>query len=78
MATREVVRVRIELIEGAAGGGGGGGGSFGGADPTAPGKPRYQIFVPPAGSSAEASSGEFNIGFNLATGRIMAMNAGPI
>ncbi len=76
-ATREVVRVRIELIEGA-GGGGGGGGSFGGADPTAPGKPRYQIFVPPVGSSAEASSGEFNIGFNLATGRIMTMNTGPI
>ena len=51
---------------------------FGGADPTAPGIPRYKIFEAPAGSSAEASSGEFNIGFNPHSGRIMVMNSGPI
>ena len=76
-ATREVVHVRIELIEGPAGGGGGGG-TFGGPDPTVPGQPRYQVFFPPVGSSAESSDGEFNIGFNPATGRIMTMNIGPI
>src|SRR6266446_8507584 len=51
---------------------------FGGADKTCPGVPRYQNFFAPAGSSAEAGSGEFNIGFNPNTGRIMTMNAGPI
>ncbi len=76
-ATREVVNVRIELIEGEPGGGGGGG-DFGGPDPTVPGNPRYQTFYPPVGSSAEAGSGEFNIGFDRFTGRIMTMNAGPI
>ena len=75
-ATGEVVNTKIELIEGGAGGGGGG--TFGGPDPTVPGNPRYQVFVPPVGSSAEPSDGEFNIGFNPATGRIMTMNIGPI
>ena len=51
---------------------------FGGADKTCPGNPRYQNFYAPAGSSAEASRGEFNIGFNPFTKRIMAMNAGPV
>jgi hypothetical protein len=74
--TREVVNVRIELNPGGAGVGGGG--SFGGADPTSPGVPRYQIFVAPTGSSAESSQGEFNIGFNPHTGHIFAMNIGPI
>ncbi len=60
------------------GGGGGGGGTFGGPDPTTPGSPRYQNYIPPAGSSAQSGSGEFNIGYNPKTGRIMAMNSGPI
>ena len=51
---------------------------FGGPDSTAAGIPRYQNFYAPAGSSAQSSSGEFNIGFNPASKRIMTMNAGPI
>src|SRR6266513_3615971 len=49
--TGEVVHVRIELLQGGPGGGGGGG-NFGGADPAAPGQPRYQIFYAPPGSTA--------------------------
>ncbi len=75
-ATGEVVNVTVQLQEGV--GGGGGGGDFGGPDPTVPGNPRYQTFYPPKGTSAEASNGEFNIGFNPATGRIMTMNTGPV
>ena len=52
--------------------------TFGGPDPTVPNNPRYQNFYAPAGSSAEPGSGEFNIGFDPITHRIMAMNAGPI
>ena len=52
--------------------------AFGVPDPAVPGNPRYQIFYPPAGSSAESGSAEFNIGFNPFTKRIMAMNRGPI
>ena len=51
---------------------------FGGPDKTCPGNPRYQNFFAPAGSSAESGAGEFNIGFNPHTGRIMTMNTGPI
>jgi PKD repeat protein len=72
--TGETVRVQIELLPGS----GGGGGGFGGPDPTVPGVPRYQNFFAPPGSSAEPSNGEFNIGFNPHTGRIMVMNIGPI
>src|SRR5713226_10073388 len=73
--TGETVHVRIELLSGT---GPAGFPGFGGPDPTAPGVPRYQTFAAPAGSTAEASNGEFNIGFNPATGRIMVMNSGPI
>jgi hypothetical protein len=52
--------------------------SFGGADPTTPGVPRYQNFYAPAGSSAESGSGEFNIGFNPFSHHIFVMNHGPI
>ncbi len=76
--TREVVNVRIELQAGAPGGGGGGGGPFGGPDPTVAGNPRYQNYYAPRGSSAESSSGEFNIGVNRLTGHIFVMNLGPI
>ena len=74
--TQEIVHVRMELLSGT--GAAGGFPGFGGADPTVPNAPRYQIYVPPAGSSAEVNNGEFNIGFNPKTGRIMAMNSGPI
>src|SRR5205823_6210946 len=74
--TGESVHVTIELLPGS--GGGGGGTGFGGPDPTTPGVPRYQNFYAPAGTSAQPSSGEFNIGFNPHTGRIMTMNIGPI
>jgi hypothetical protein len=76
--TGETVQVKIELLPGASGGGATGGGSFGAADPTLPGVPRYQNFYAPHGTSAEETSGEFNIGFNPHTRRIMTMNAGPI
>src|SRR5213079_2496341 len=72
----ETVNVKIELLPGS--GGGGGGTGFGGPDPTTPGVPRYQNFYAPAGTSAQSSEGEFNIGFNPHTGRIMTMNIGPI
>jgi Bacterial Ig domain/Dockerin type I domain len=52
--------------------------TFGGPDPTVPGVPRYQNFYAPAGTSAEPGSGEFNIGFDPITHRIMVMNTGPI
>ena len=69
--TAETVNVKIELATaGGSGGGGGGGGttSFGDPTPTQPGVPRYQILAPPAGSRANGSSGEFNIGFDPKTG----------
>ena len=52
----------------------GGGGPFGGPDPTVPGNPRYQNFYAPEGSSAQTARGEFNIGFDPITRRIMTMN----
>ncbi|MEY2485873.1 MAG: hypothetical protein QOH39_1521 [Verrucomicrobiota bacterium] len=72
--TQEIVHVKIELLPGS----GGLSAGFGSADPTTPGVPRYQTFVAPAGSSAESSQGEFNIGFDPITHRIMVMNIGPI
>ena len=73
--TGETVNVKIELLPGS---GGGGSTTFGGPDPTTPGVPRYQNFYAPDGTSAQSSSGEFNIGYNPKTGRIMNMNIGPI
>lgn len=73
--TGETVHVSLELLPGSPVPGSP---TFGGPDPTAPGVPRYQNFYAPSGSSAEAGSGEFNIGFNPTTGRIMTMNIGPI
>ena len=52
--------------------------SFGGPDPTVPGNPRYQNFYAPDGTSAQPGSGEFNIGFDPITHRIMTMNTGPV
>ena len=73
--TGETVNVKIELLPGS----GGGGSGFGGPDPTTPGVPRYRNFFAPAGTSAENGvQGEFNIGFNPHSGRIMTMNLGPI
>src|SRR5213596_3071508 len=71
----ESVHVTIELLPGS---GSGGSTGFGGPDPTTPGVPRYQNFFAPDGTSAETSSGEFNIGFNPHSGRVMTMNIGPI
>src|SRR5437667_7104587 len=73
--TGESVHVTIELLSGS---GGGGTPGFGGPDPTMPNVPRYQNFYAPANTSAESSDGEFNIGFNPHSGRIMTMNIGPI
>jgi hypothetical protein len=75
VSTGETVHVTIELLPGSPTGPVAG---FGGADPTVPGAPRYQIFVPPAGSTADSSQGEFNIGFDPKTHRILVMNTGPI
>ncbi len=74
--TAETIHVRIELLQGS--GSGGGLPGFGGPDPTIPGLPRYQVFEAPLGTSAEVGNGEFNIGFNPHTGRILTMNSGPI
>ncbi len=53
--------------------------AFGTADPTCPGVPRYQVFTPPSAASyASSSSGEYNIGFNPKTRRIMAENSVPV
>jgi PKD repeat protein len=73
--TGESVHVTIELLPGS---GSGGSTGFGGPDPTTPGVPRYQNFFAPDGTSAQSSDGEFNIGFNPKTGRIMTMNIGPV
>jgi PKD repeat protein len=73
--TGETVNVKIEFLPG---NGDAGSPTFGSADPTKPGVPRYQNFYAPDGSSAESSQGEFNIGFNPHTGRMMLMNTGPI
>jgi PKD repeat protein len=75
-ATGETVHVTAELMPGS--GSAGGVPGFGGPDPTAPGVPRYQNFYAPDGSSAQSSAGEFNIGYNPKTGRIMNMNLGPV
>ncbi len=71
--TAETVTVTVELLQGA----GSGSATFGSADPSLPGQPRYQNFYAPPGS-AKSRSGEFNIGFNPKSGRIMTMNDGPI
>ena len=74
--TGETVHVTAELVPGS--GSTGGVPGFGGPDPTAPGVPRYQNFYAPDGTSAQSSEGEFNIGYNPKTGRIMNMNLGPV
>src|SRR5947207_841663 len=74
--TGETVHVTAELVPGS--GSTGGTPGFGGPDPTAPGVPRYQNFYAPDGTSAQSSEGEFNIGFDPKTGRIMNMNLGPV
>jgi PKD repeat protein len=75
-ATGETVHVTAELLPGS--GSAGGVPGFGGPDPTAPGVPRYQNFFAPDNTSAQSSEGEFNIGYNPKTGRIMNMNLGPV
>lgn len=83
--TGETVNVKVQLVSGASSGGGGSGGGggggtsgFGGPTPTRPGVPRYQILSPPAGSAANASDGEFNIGFDPKTGNIMTNSFGDV
>src|ERR1051326_5836714 len=71
--TAETVPVTVELLQGA----GSGSATFGSADSSKPGQPRFQNFYAPPGS-AKSRSGEFNIGFNPHSGRIMTMNDGPI
>jgi PKD repeat protein len=73
----ETVNVKIELVSGS-GSSSGGSTSFGGASPTEPGVPRYQTFSPPAGSAANGSSGEFNIGYDPKTGNIMTNSYGSV
>jgi len=75
--TAETVNVKIELATGS-GGGGGGGTGFGGPTATQPGVPRYQTLTPPQGSGANASSGEFNIGFDPKTGNILTNSWGDV
>jgi len=76
--TGETVNVKIELLPGPACTSNCTPAPFGGADATVPGVPRYQNLYAPHGTSAEGAHGEFNIGFNPHSGRIMTMNYGPI
>lgn len=70
----ETVHVRIELLANSAGGPGGFPG-FGQADPTVPGVPRYQIFSNTTADAGQNNGqGEYNIGYNTTTKRIMAYN----
>ena len=70
--TGETVHVRIELVSGQ---GSTGFPGFGQADPTTPGVPRYQIFNNTAADAGQNNGqGEFNIGYNNTTKRIMAYN----
>lgn len=73
--TGETVNVVIDLLPGT---NGALAADFGGPDPTTPGVPRFMNFVAPSGTTADPSSGEFNIGYNPATGRILTMNSGPV
>lgn len=75
-ASGETVNMKIELLAGS--GGIQGFPGFGNPDPTVAGNPRYHTYYPPKGSSAEASQGEMNIGFNPNTGRFMLNNIGPV
>jgi hypothetical protein len=72
--THETVHVKIELLSGD----NNVTQLFGTADPTIPGVPRYRIFQAPRGSTADPTQGEFNIGFNPHSRRIMVMNNGPV
>jgi hypothetical protein len=76
--TGETVNVKIELLPGPAPGAPSCGiPGFGGPDAAAAGIPRYQNFIAPS-PDADVGNGEFNIGFNPHTHRIMTMNSGPI
>lgn len=68
----ETVQVKVELVAGTASGTGTPG--FGGATPTAPGQPRYQNFYAPDGSTAQAGSGEFSIGFDPRNHAILTLS----
>ena len=77
--TAETVNVKVELATASSNGGGGGTTTgFGGPTPTQPGVPRYQTLSPPDGSAANASNGEFNIGFDPKTGNIMTNSFGDV
>ena len=70
----ETVHVKIELLTNN-GGNGGGFPGFGSADPTTPGVPRYQIFDNTTVDAGQGGGqGEFNIGYNTTTHRMMAYN----
>lgn len=49
---------------------------YGGADVAKVADARYQVFAPPAGIGAEGSAGEYSIGYNPKTKRIMANSLG--
>jgi Dockerin type I domain len=69
----ETVHVKIELLSHT--GGAGGFPGFGQADPVAPGVPRFQIFSNTTADGGQNNGqGEFNIGYNNITRRIMAYN----
>lgn len=50
--------------------------NFGQPDATVAGVPRYQTFAPTNGVAGESSNGEYNIGYNVHTGKIMVMAFG--
>ncbi|HZP11953.1 MAG TPA: hypothetical protein VFB36_05990 [Nevskiaceae bacterium] len=74
--TGETVHVKIEFLPGNPGAVGNP--LLGEPDAVSPGLPRYQNFYPPDGSPGNSTQGEYNIGFDPKTGRILNMNSGPI
>jgi hypothetical protein len=71
--TGETVHVTVDLVTGSSSCSGSAAG-FGAATATAPGVPRYQNFYAPDGSTAQAGSGEFNIGFDPRTHHVLTLS----
>ncbi len=70
--TGETVHVTVDLIPGPAGSTGSA--DFGSATATTPGVPRYQNFDAPDGTTAQGANGEFSIGFDPKTHRVLTLS----
>ena len=68
----ETVHVTVDIVTGSTACSSGAG--FGAATATAPGVPRYQNFYAPDGTTAQAGSGEFSIGFDPKTHHVLTLS----